>query len=40
MSSINVTVRIDEETKRQFDTFCENVGMNIVRITSQCVKYY
>ena len=29
MSAVNVTVRIDEETKREFDTFCENVGMNI-----------
>ena len=29
MSAINVTIRIDEETKREFDAFCENVGMNI-----------
>ena len=29
MSAVNVTVRIDEETKREFDAFCENVGMNI-----------
>ena len=29
MPSVNVTVRIDEETKREFDAFCENVGMNI-----------
>jgi DNA-damage-inducible protein J len=29
MSAVNVTVRIDEETKKQFDEFCDNVGMNI-----------
>ena len=29
MSAINVTVRVDEEVKRDFDVFCENVGMNI-----------
>ena len=29
MSAVNVTIRVEEETKRQFDTFCENVGMNI-----------
>ena len=29
MPSVNVTVRIEEETKREFDTFCENVGINI-----------
>ena len=29
MSSVNVTVRIDEKTKREFDEFCEKVGMNI-----------
>ena len=29
MSSVNVTVRVEEETKRQFDAFCDNVGMNI-----------
>ena len=29
MKSTNVTVRVDEETKRDFDNFCENVGINI-----------
>ena len=29
MGAVNVTIRVDEETKRQFDDFCENVGMNI-----------
>ena len=29
MGAVNVTVRVDEDTKREFDAFCENVGMNI-----------
>ena len=29
MGAVNVTVRVDEKTKREFDAFCENVGMNI-----------
>ena len=29
MGAVNVTIRVEEETKRQFDDFCENVGMNI-----------
>ena len=29
MAAVNVTVRVDENTKRDFDAFCENVGMNI-----------
>jgi len=29
MKAVNVTVRVDEETKRDFDKFCEAVGMNI-----------
>ena len=29
MGAVNITIRVDEETKRQFDDFCENVGMNI-----------
>jgi len=29
VKAVNVTVRVDEETKREFDAFCENVGMNI-----------
>ena len=29
MGAVNITIRVEEETKRQFDDFCENVGMNI-----------
>ena len=29
MSSVNITIRVEEETKRQFDAFCESVGMNV-----------
>ena len=29
MRSVNVTVRVDEDMKRDFDSFCENVGMNV-----------
>ncbi|MCL2081520.1 MAG: type II toxin-antitoxin system RelB/DinJ family antitoxin [Oscillospiraceae bacterium] len=29
MGAVNVTVRVDEETKKEFDKFCDNVGMNI-----------
>jgi DNA-damage-inducible protein J len=29
MGSVNVTVRLDEGIKREFDNFCENVGINI-----------
>ena len=29
MGAVNITVRVDEEIKRDFDKFCDNVGMNI-----------
>ena len=29
MGAVNITVRVDEEIKRDFDAFCDNVGMNI-----------
>lgn len=38
MGSVNVTVRVDEETKRQFDTFCENVGINITTAFNMFIK--
>ena len=38
MSSVNVTVRIDEDTKREFDIFCENVGMNITTAFNMFIK--
>jgi len=38
MSSVNVTVRIDEETKREFDCFCNNVGINITTAFNMFIK--
>jgi DNA-damage-inducible protein J len=29
MKAVNVTVRVDEDVKKEFDIFCDNVGMNI-----------
>jgi len=29
MGTVNVTIRVDEDIKREFDTFCDNVGINI-----------
>ena len=29
MSTANITICVDDETKRQFDAFCENVGLNV-----------
>ena len=38
MRSVNVTVRIDEKTKQEFDAFCENVGMNITTAFNLFIK--
>jgi len=38
MAGVNVTVRIDEETKRDFDKFCENVGINITTAFNMFIK--
>ena len=38
MASVNVTIRVEEETKRQFDDFCENVGMNITTALNMFIK--
>jgi antitoxin component of RelBE/YafQ-DinJ toxin-antitoxin module len=29
MDAVNVTIRVEKEAKREFDVFCENVGINI-----------
>ena len=29
MPSVNITIRVEEETKKQFDAFCESVGLNV-----------
>jgi len=38
MAGVNVTVRLDEETKREFDIFCENVGINITTAFNMFIK--
>ena len=38
MGSVNVTIRVDEETKREFDVFCENVGMSITTALNMYIK--
>lgn len=38
MGAVNVTVRLDEETKREFDVFCENVGINITTAFNMFIK--
>ena len=35
---VNVTIRVEEETKRQFDTFCDNVGMNMTTALTMFIK--
>jgi len=38
MKSVNVTVRLDEETKKEFDSFCNNVGINITTAFNMFIK--
>jgi DNA-damage-inducible protein J len=38
MGSVNVTVRVDEETKRAFDSFCDNVVINITTAFNMFIK--
>jgi addiction module RelB/DinJ family antitoxin len=38
MSSIGVTVHIDENTKRDFDTLCEDIGINITTAINMLIK--
>lgn len=38
MGSVNVTVRMDEETKEDFEIFCQNVGINITTAFNMFVK--
>ncbi len=38
MGAVNVTVRVDEEIKKEFDTFCDNVGMNITTAFNMFIK--
>lgn len=38
MDSVNVTVRMDKETKEDFEVFCQNVGINITTAFNMFVK--
>jgi len=38
MATSNLTVRVDESTKRDFDTFCENVGLNATSAVNMFIK--
>jgi len=38
LGAVNVTVRIDEKTKREFDEFCENVGINVATAFTMYMK--
>ena len=38
MDSINVTIRMDKEIKREFETFCDNVGINVTTAFNMFVK--
>jgi len=38
MATVNITVRVDKETKRDFDTFCENVGINATAAVNMFIK--
>jgi len=38
MKGVNVTVRLDEEVKKEFDIFCDNVGINITTAFNMFIK--
>ena len=38
MATSNLTVRVDESTKREFDIFCENVGLNATSAVNMFIK--
>jgi DNA-damage-inducible protein J len=37
-ASTNITIRMDRETKRDFETFCDNVGINLTTAFNMFVK--
>ena len=37
-TSTNITIRMDKETKRDFETFCDNVGINLTTAFNMFVK--
>ena len=38
MATTNITVRVDKETKKDFDAFCENVGTNATSAVNMFIK--
>jgi len=37
-TSTNITIRMDRETKRDFESFCDNVGINLTTAFNMFVK--
>ena len=37
-TSTNITIRMDKETKRDFEAFCDNVGINLTTAFNMFVK--
>ena len=38
VATVNLTVRVDESTKKEFDAFCENVGLNATSAVNMFIK--
>ena len=38
MATVNLTVRVDERTKKDFDGFCDNVGINATAAVNMFIK--
>ena len=38
METTNITVRVNRDTKREFDAFCENVGINATAAVNMFIK--
>jgi len=38
MRTVNITVSVEEDTKKQFSDFCENVGMNVTTAFNMFMK--
>ena len=38
MAATSLTVRVDEDTKKDFDNFCENIGINATAAVNMFIK--
>jgi len=38
MAAVNVTIRVDADAKKEFDTFCDNVGINVTTAVNMFIK--